>query len=135
MKISYLFESEGKHALKNLRPKMANIAQDIYDEWDEDAEVYAGGGICHLIADGICSYLADLDIECTTVSCSVGDVHVFVAAKLPDGVYEIDISPYTYESGGGYSWSKIPDVKFEPDDVVVNMLSPNPEDFGNYLEY
>jgi len=30
----------------------------------------------------------------------------------------VDISPYIYENGGGFSWTKIPDVEFTNDDIT-----------------
>ena len=41
----------------NLKPEIAKVAQAVYDEWDENEDEYAGGGICHLIADEIVSLL------------------------------------------------------------------------------
>ena len=37
--------------LERLTSEFVDAAQQIYDNWDEDPDVYAGGGICHLIAD------------------------------------------------------------------------------------
>ena len=30
----------------------------------------------------------------------------------------IDLSPYIYENGGGFSWTKIPDVEFDNNDIT-----------------
>ncbi len=121
--------------LKSLRPVFAKLAQEVYDEWDEeDEDTYAGGGICHLMADKFCEYLQSKGIDCGSVSAQVGEQHVFTVVKTSDGVAEVDINPYTYERGGGYSWQKIPDVELQPSDVAVNILSRNPEDFEQYIE-
>ena len=37
--------------LESLTSEFVEAAQKIYDGWDEDPDVYFGGGICHLIAD------------------------------------------------------------------------------------
>jgi len=121
--------------LKKLRPVFAQLAQKVYDEWEEDdVDTYAGGGICHLIADEFCSYLGDKGIDCASINTQIGDNHVWTVVKTDDGVLEVDISPHTYERGGGYSWQKIPNVQIDANDVVVNRLSSNPDDFEQYAE-
>ena len=65
--------------------------------------------------------LADQGIA-TAEGGAPGDDHSWVIANLNEGVYEIDIPPGVYETGGGYSWSKIPDVTITTDDVVVNKI-------------
>lgn len=119
------------------RGKLAAAAQKVYDDWDAsdeewgDAEV-GFGGICQDIADAMVTALDQQGIESKPLSAAVGEQHVFVVAKLREGIYEVDIPPYVYESGGGYSWKKLPDVRFEPGDVTLTKLSSNPEDFDEY---
>jgi len=38
------------------------------------------------------------------------------------------------ETGGGYSWKKIPDVEFNRNDIVINRLSSDPSEYNNYVE-
>jgi hypothetical protein len=64
----------------------------------------------------------------------VGEQHVYVIAKTEDGVYEVDIPPYIYETGGGYCWKKKQGVKFDDSCIVVNKLSSDPDDFAQYTE-
>ena len=72
-----------------LRPNMAHAAQVVYDRWDEeDIDTYAGGGICHYIADAICDVLDKKGIECSPVS-SCHEQHVYVIARFLEGVYYI----------------------------------------------
>jgi len=112
--------------------KILAAAQRIYDEWDEsDRDTYAGGGICHIIADAICDVMWDIGIECTTVSCSY-EQHVYVAVKVGEGVYTIDIPYSIYETGGGFNWQKKPDIKFDTGDVVFYKVSSDPDEFENY---
>lgn len=114
---------------------IVKTAQMIYDKWDENPDVYAGGGICHLIADAIVEVIYKLGVEnVTTVSCDIGDIHVHTAVQTKEGVFIIDISPYTYETGGGYSWKKVPDVVFYPDDLTIYQASADPGDWKNYME-
>ncbi len=112
--------------------KILSAAQRIYDNWDEsDRDTYAGGGICHIIADAICDVMWNIGIECTTVSCSY-EQHVYVAVKVEEGVYTIDIPYSIYETGGGFNWQKKPDIKFDTGDVVFYRVSGDPEEFENY---
>lgn len=112
--------------------RILSAAQRIYDNWDEsDRDTYAGGGICHIIADAICDVMWNIGIECTTVSCSY-EQHVYVAVKVEEGVYTIDIPYSIYETGGGFNWQKNPDIKFDTRDVVFYKVSGDPEEFENY---
>lgn len=124
--------------LKSINLARQNIArilaaaQHIYDQWDEsEVDTYAGGGICHLIADAICDVMGDIGIECTPVSCSY-EQHVYVAVRVAEGVYTIDIPYSIYETGGGFSWQKLPNVKFDSRDVVFYRASGDPDEFENY---
>ncbi|MGA7119683.1 MAG: GNAT family N-acetyltransferase, partial [Polyangiaceae bacterium] len=118
-------------------PEIVRVAQKQYDDWTVDEEGYdeevGGGGICHLIADEIVEVLDKHDVMATTVSSS-HEVHVYVVARVPTGVWQIDIRPHVYERGGGYSWTKIPGVTFDASDVEVDRLSSNPRDFKEYVE-
>jgi hypothetical protein len=121
------------------KEKLAEIAQTVYDAWDASDKDYGDwqvgfGGICHLIAEKIVSYLDDIGIYAQTVS-SDAEVHVYVVAKTEDGVYLIDIPPHLYETGGGYNWEKIPEVVFNEDYIVIHRLSSDPKDFREYVEY
>jgi hypothetical protein len=133
---SHLKSAKG---IPHLFPLMVAAAQKVYDEWDSsdpeygDAEV-GFGGICHLIADEICSVLSNAGYEASTVSASMGDVHVYVLAKTQEGVYEVDIHPSYYETGGGYNWEKIPNVTFSESDISFNRITANPNDFEGMTE-
>ncbi len=118
----------------SLRARLAAAAQKVYDDWDENEDEYAGGGICHLIADAMVDVLSAAGIEAQSVSAAVGEVHVFVVAKADDGVFSIDIPPGTYETGGGYTWKKIPGVTIDARDVLVDRLSADPDDFDQFTE-
>ena len=120
-------------AIHQAIPNLAKIAQKEYDTWEvdengQDPEL-GEGGICQDIADGIASHLAEMGIDAAPVTAQVGEQHVFVLAKLHDGVYEVDIPPSVYETGGGYNWKKIPGVKFTRNHFVINKVSENPDDF------
>ena len=128
-------ENNLEHQLKDLKPLLAAKAQEIYDEWDEaDIDTYAGGGICHYIADGFVGILNEKFPELVSFTISDSyEVHVYAAiaditedelenedSEL-DGayVYNVDIHHSVYETGGGYSWTKKPNIEFDPQDVSI----------------
>jgi len=115
--------------LKHYVPEIIELAQKVYDEWDEDdIDTYANGGICHIIADAIAAYFSDLGLDTATINDSVGDVHVWTAVSMNGFVYRVDIPPSVYESGGGYSWKKLPNVKFTQRDIIIEFLCSNCHD-------
>lgn len=138
-----LNESIGKnvpHEIKQLIPDILQIAQSVYDDWDESEE-YAGGGICHLIADEISAIFNNHGFESTTVSAQIGEQHVWCVVywqfeeddEQISQIYEVDISPYVYEQGGGYSWQKIPNVKFTEDDLEIHLVCQGNHCYDNYF--
>lgn len=119
--------------LQSLRPALARAAQKVYDRWDEsDVDTYAGGGICHLIVDAL---LPLIPYEGTSVS-SNWEVHVYIVCRVltgPErGIWKVDIHPSYYETGGGYTWAKIPDVEFDASMISLERLSYNPHEIGQY---
>ena len=120
--------------IKELLPQIVAVAQAEYDQWEQDPEEgdpeLGFGGICDLIADGI----AGLFDEAATVNSEgMGVNHTWVVIKLPSGVWNIDIPPSTYESGAGYTWTKKRDVVISPEDVIVELIDPNPDNFDQYV--
>lgn len=119
-----------------LKPEMIAAAQKVYDEWEQDEEgldiELGGGGICDQItqalADVIVSNIADVEI---VDGGHEGDDHAYLIALDEDEACLVDIPASTYEMGGGYSWQKVPDVVFTPDDVIIAPV--NREDVS--LEY
>jgi hypothetical protein len=139
----YIVTSETDENLLSISdlPKhdLIRVAQKEYDEWDasdeDDGDSEVGfGGICHLIADAMADVLNGKGFEVATVSATSGDQHVWVVGKFAEGVYSIDISPYTYEKGSGYSWTKIPNVKLTESDLEVFKLDGDPDAFENHIE-
>jgi hypothetical protein len=118
---------------KTAIPSILKKVQVEYDKWDEsDLDTYAGGGICHIIADKICDVFLSIGIECTTVSCS-HEQHVYVVIKVKEGVYSVDIPYHIYETGGGFNWKKIPNIAFEPSHVVFYQITSDPKRFDDYI--
>lgn len=124
--------------IKTISHELVTAAQRVYDAWYQNDEgwdeMYAGGGICHDIASAIQDVLSSHNINCTTFSQSIGEVHVFAIAQFREGIYQVDIPPYVYETGGGYNWKKIKDVIFDTSDLLVSRISSDPGIFNDYLE-
>lgn len=121
--------------VKNLIPEFITKAQNEYDKWNEsDIDEYAGGGICHLIADQISEVLSNNDIICSTVS-SDFEQHVYCVVQVKEGIYMVDIHHSTYETGGGFSWEKIPDITFEPNDIIIYKLDEDWNAWSKYVDY
>ena len=119
---------------KALAPALVAAAQAQYDEWDEsDVDTYAGGGICHLIADAMVGVLDTAGITATTVSSNC-EQHVYVACVLACGVYTLDIHYSLYERGGGFRWTKIQGVTFDEHYLTWYRIDADPGQFEAYLE-
>ena len=135
---NFLKLSKKKFDILSLRPQMAQAAQKVYDEWDqsgEEGDVELGfGGICQDIAEAIVEVLDHHGIEAGSVSQSIGEQHVYAIAQVEEGVFEVDISPYTYERGAGYTWKKKPNVKFAPDDIAVSLIDKDPKKFEEMID-
>ena len=125
-------------AIRALIPEICRRVQAEYDSWDQSGEYgdpeLGFGGICQDFADVMAEVLNAHGIEAVTQSASCGEQHVWTVAKLEDGIYMVDIPYSIYEQGGGYNWQKIPGVIFEPSDVVIEQMSPDPNEFGEYTE-
>lgn len=118
--------------------QMVVAAQKEYDNWVQDEhgynDEYGTGGICHLIADELINVLYNHKIEnCQTV-CSSFEQHVYVVGKFIEGVYQIDIPYHVYETGGGYTWKKLPDVEFDRNHIVIRKLDSDPNSFNEYTD-
>ncbi len=129
---------ESASELKSLLPGLAVVAQQVYDEWEQDDEgesfEYGVGGICQDIAEAMAGLLSEHGIEAVTVdNQGMGEQHVWVVAKLSDGVYTVDIEPHTYETGGGYCWKKRPGVTFGPEHIYVSRIDADPGKFEQYI--
>lgn len=146
--------SEDLERLNSLKPQLIQIAQKIYDSWDDDLrEELNDGGICHLIAEDFVSFLSDTGFSGTTWNPGMAENHVhsiiwnekydllFEDYSLEDlnlneiWIYIVDIHPYVYERGGGYSWEKIEGVVFKEGDISIYGQTISEENFVNIIEY
>lgn len=136
-----IVESERTLAeVQALLPQLCQAAQATYDAWDASDEEFGDadvgfGGICQDIADAISGVLGEAGIECATVdSGGMGDQHVWCRVLLNNGIYDVDIAPRVYETGGGYEWKKIQGVVFEPKDVDVYLVEKDVELWDQFTE-
>lgn len=135
-RIVHLFCESNIH--DGLKSKIAQVAQREYDAWTPDEEggqeEWGGGGICHIIADSIVGLLSQMGIEAMSMQAAVGENHTFVVALMKDGIYSIDIPPYVYEAGSGYSWTKKDGVTITPNDVSIDLITKDTSRWNEYSE-
>lgn len=151
-----IFEEATGSALEQriepLAQEFANAAIAEYKDWisllntdpDTAQDVYAGGGICHLIADKIGDILNKAGGFDFTQFTYDHEQHVVVIAKLEsdsgeDGVVDtvtIDVPWRLYEVGGGYSWEPLPEdeVEISGKDVQLYYQSMDIDNWESILD-
>lgn len=121
--------------LWKIRPQLAAAAQKVYDEWEQGPDdPLNGGGICQDIAAAIADVISRATrYQATTLSATCGEQHVWCVTYTKKEAYNVDIPFSTYETGGGYSWKKIPDVTFDANDITFDRTDPpGPDGYGDY---
>ena len=135
--------------LNAIKSSLAEVAQAVYDEWDQDEdghdEEFGSGGICDVVA----AKMADVvqrrtNLAAMTLHNSEID-HTFVLAykysEDPEEceLYQVDIPYQVYETGGYYKFKKIPDVEMDASDVVIKDWTHMWDDFfdeqGEIIEF
>jgi hypothetical protein len=108
--------------IDSLAPLFVKAAQEEYDAWTQDEngidDEFGGGGICDAIANQISTILAENGFE-TAEGGQEGDDHAYVFTAKDGHAFGVDIPPYIYETGAGYSWKKKEGVQFVPDHIEV----------------
>jgi hypothetical protein len=126
-----------KDIISSLNPELIEAAQDVYNNWKQDeegySEMYGSGGICDDIARAMCDV-----IDKNTFKLPIGsfylyneyDYHtsMYVYNTETKECYNVDISPYYYETGAAYTWKQIKDVIFEE-----GMISIRKVDYDDYI--
>ncbi len=113
--------------LAPLRETLAQAAQSVVDEWEQDEEgideELGAGGVCDQVADAmsevISSALPDAEVESGGHD---GDDHAFLVVTLHLEQVIVDVPPGVYEVGGGYRWWKIKGAVITPADVVIEEI-------------
>lgn len=121
-----------------VKDDMVKVAQEQYDGWQQDEHgenIELGrGGICHLIADDLVRVLYKHKIDNVQSVCSSHEQHVYIVGQFKEGIYEIDIPYDIYETGGGFTWKKRPDVTFSREDIIIRRLSSDPSEYKDYVD-
>ena len=122
----------------NIKKQLVDEVQKLYDQWSQDEngndEELGSGGICHLIAEAFVDVLYKHGIyRCQTVS-SCHEQHVYVVGQFREGVYMIDVPYHLYEQGGGFTWKKIPNIKFDESYIDISRLNINPRQIKQYVD-
>jgi hypothetical protein len=114
--------------LDAIRSEIANAAQSVYNDWSPDSDDYdddyGSGGICDEILKQITSVVYNKidDVEVTEGGHD-GDDHAYAIVYNDSEAVVVDIPPDVYETGGGYSWKKRPDVRIDASDVVIHPIN------------
>lgn len=130
MRLTRLLDESSDSLLRrveSLAGEFVTKSQELLDSWDQSDPEFGDpelgfGGICQDIADGFCDICSAHDIDCIPVDNNgMGDQHVWAIAYDEDTgeAVSIDINPYTYERGSGYTWTKIEGVVLGVDDVQI----------------
>lgn len=121
--------------LDTLSSYFAEAAQSVYDAWEQDEEghdeMYGYGGICDDIADKMCDVVSQYtNYQCFTqyneYECHTS---IYVYDIEQKTLIFVDINPFHYETGGGYTWKKTPNVRFTPEMVSFEDRSGYWENF------
>jgi len=115
-----------KKDLNKLRPALAAAAQKIYDEWAPDEEgiddELGSGGICDRVVEAMSDEIAQaLEVNIAEGG-QEGDDHAFLLVDDGTDAFIVDIPAGVYETGSGYRWTKRPDIKIEPGDVLISQI-------------
>jgi hypothetical protein len=114
-----------KDVLESLRPKLAEAAQRVLDEWAPDEEgwdeEFGSGGACDAVSRAM-SEIIDVEGVEVLEGGHDGDDHSWLIVYDDVDAYAVDIPPGVYETGGGYSWKKIDGASVSPDDVVIEPV-------------
>ena len=121
-----------------IKEELATAAQEVYDGWVQDEEgndeELGSGGICHLIADTLLDVLYKHGINRSQTVSSCYEQHVYLVGQFREGVFLIDIPYSLYERGGGFTWKKLPGIKFDADYISIELLDRNPRNLKQYVD-
>lgn len=132
--------------LDAVRSQFAVRAQEIYDQWEQDENgedfTYGTGGICDAIVNNFTAVVVNAPWATDDVRCldggQDGDDHAWLIV-VDDSLQEavgVDIPPGVYEVGGGYTWTKLPQVRFNASHVMVFPLHyedvADAQDWGDF---
>jgi hypothetical protein len=107
--------------LTRIRPELSKVAQSILNEWEQDEfDELGGGGVCDLISSALSEVIYNKipDVEIQDGG-HEGDDHSWLIVFNETEAVGVDIPSSLYETGGGYSWTKIQNAVISPSDVSL----------------
>lgn len=113
-----------KTELETHRAEIAEAAQKVVDEWDQDEQGFdcelGSGGVCDRVGEAIAGVLVQMDVENLEITegGQPGDDHAWLIVHDYKDAFAVDIPPSVYETGGGYVWRKKEGAKIEPEYVI-----------------
>ena len=98
--------------------------QKIYDEWEQPDPERGYGGICDEVAEAVMGVITENFNVNTDLGGHEGDEHAWVIIRDEEEkpVIGVDVPCYLYERGAGYTWEKVEDVVFKPEDIQIFEL-------------
>lgn len=110
-----------------LHADIAQRANGVLADWTQDEDgyddVFGAGGVCDQISEQISGAIVERYDDIGIIDGGQdGDDHAYPIAYRNGAAFAVDIPPSVYETGGGYSWQKIPGATIEPSDVVVEEV-------------
>lgn len=126
--------------ITSISGELVKSAQKVYDEWEQDeegySEEYGSGGICDRVADEMSDTFSELNTSLDWESFTMYDEYechtdFYVVNHKTKDIIKVGLAPHYYESGGGYTWKKIPNVKLEPSMLNIDSAYLDYENFFN----
>lgn len=116
-----------KGRLESIRPALAAAVQRVLNEWQPDESgfdpVLGTGGACDEVTDAMVDVICDFVDGVTVLEGGhEGDDHAWLIVVDDRDAVGVDVPPSVYETGGGYSWTKIEGAEVEPSDVMLFSL-------------
>lgn len=112
--------------LRALSPSIIAAAQAELDAWQQDEdgmdEELGSGGACQEISGAISRIIGEAGGTTAEIFTEFDGGHVFLMAHLEEGAFSVDIPPFVYEHGAGYSWTKRDGVQLSVPDLVIQKL-------------
>lgn len=129
---------EASSEIESIKAELVTCIQRTYDGWiqDDDGfdECIGYGGISQDIAYAIQDTLTDNGIECVAITPQTTPSQCCVIAKTASGVYSICSAPSKYEMAEGNIVRKLADVAFTADDIQVELVDDNPENYQKHIQ-
>lgn len=127
---------EPSSALLPIRVAVAEAAQRVYNDWQQDEtghdDVLGFGGICDQIASEMSNVLGKTGLRCLWARDELEE-HARIVVACRDGIFTLDIPADVYEFRLAiFDWRKKPNIDICADDVLVELLDREIENLFLY---